>query len=538
MAKRFLSLNIGASTVALAEYEVGGKGALTLVNYGTAKLGAALDSGDAQTILSPAILEIVREKGIKPGKVAVSVSGQMVFPKFAAIPMAGGEDRFEQMVRYEVEQNIPFPIDEMVCDRQIIGDTPNGDKSVMIVAAKVDQIEAITSAVVAAGFEPEIVDASPIAVTNAVRFNRPEEEGSCVITVDIGAKTTSLVIAEGDKLYNRSIPVAGNTITKEIAQALGCSTDEAEQIKLEKAYVSLGGVTEDEDEVSDRVSKVCRAVLTRLHAEVSRSINFYRSQQGGGIPVKMYLTGGSALLPQIDNFFSDSLQIEVEFFYPFERVAVGSRVDQDQLASDSAFLAATAGLALHMSGQARFAVNLLPPSIVEARAEKARIPVLAVGAALAVVALAVVYLAIGHTTAVVESELEAVKARSESLKSFDVRVKKAVGEFESVQAEAESLRKLLASRSAATMAMNAVRSSLLPGMWIEKWADGKVTIRGWKDRIRKSMESVKGKTAGELVAERLRGKAAVDPASVKISDMSSIGKDGLVEQFTVELKFK
>ena len=302
--------------------------------------------------------------------------------------------------------------------------------------------------------------------------------------------------------------------------------------------MSLGGVTEDEDEVADRISKACRAVLTRLHAEVTRSINFYRSQQGGSMPVKMYLTGGSALLPQIDNFFTDSLQIEVEFFYPFERIAAGSKVDADQLASDSAFLAATAGLALHMADKARFAINLLPPSIVEARAEKARIPVLAAGAALVVVALAVVFIAIGHSTTVVESELEAVKARSESLKNFDGRVKKATGEFESVQAEAESLRKLLASRSAATVAMNAVRSSLLPGMWIEKWADGKVTIRGWKDRIRKSMESVKGKTAGELVAERLRGKAAVDPATVKISDMSSVGKDGLVEQFTVELKFK
>ena len=115
MAKRFLTLNIGATTVSLAEYEAGAKGALTLVNYGTAKLGAPLDSGNAGTILSPALLEIVREKGIRPGKVAMSVSGQMVFPKFAAIPMAGGEEKFEQMVRYEIEQNIPFPIDEMVC---------------------------------------------------------------------------------------------------------------------------------------------------------------------------------------------------------------------------------------------------------------------------------------------------------------------------------------------------------------------------------------------------------------------------------------
>ena len=86
MAKRFLTLNIGATTVSLAEYEAGAKGALTLVNYGTAKLGAPLDSGNAGTILSPALLEIVREKGIRPGKVAMSVSGQMAhrcFPKYS-----------------------------------------------------------------------------------------------------------------------------------------------------------------------------------------------------------------------------------------------------------------------------------------------------------------------------------------------------------------------------------------------------------------------------------------------------------------------
>ena len=129
MAKRFLTLNIGAATVELAEYEAGGKGALTLVNYGTANLAAPLDGGNADTVLPPALLEIVREKGIRPGKVALSVSGQMVFPRFAAIPAAGGAERFEQLVRYEIEQNIPFPIDEMVCDRQVLGDTENGDKS-------------------------------------------------------------------------------------------------------------------------------------------------------------------------------------------------------------------------------------------------------------------------------------------------------------------------------------------------------------------------------------------------------------------------
>ena len=166
MAKRYLTLDIGASSVKLAEYE-GGKGGLTLVNYGIAALAAPLDAGNAGALLSPALLEIVREKGIKPGPVAVSISGQMVFPRFASIAAAGGADKFDQMVRFEIEQNIPFPIDEMICDRQILGDNENGEKNVMIVAAKIDQVEDIAAAVRGAGFTPELVDVAPIAITNA-----------------------------------------------------------------------------------------------------------------------------------------------------------------------------------------------------------------------------------------------------------------------------------------------------------------------------------------------------------------------------------
>ena len=200
MAKKFLTLNIGASFVELAEYEQGAKGSLTLSRYGTAKLDAPLDFETADTILSPALLGIVSKTGIKPGPVAMSVLGQMVFPRFAAIPAAGGEAKFEQMVRYEIEQNIPFPIDEMICDRQVLGDTETGDKAVMIVAAKVAQVEALTNAVIAAGFSPEIVDAAPTALTNAIRYSHPEESDSCIITLWLGSRGTTLIITEGDKM--------------------------------------------------------------------------------------------------------------------------------------------------------------------------------------------------------------------------------------------------------------------------------------------------------------------------------------------------
>ena len=537
MAKRHLTLDIGASSVKLAEYE-GGKGGLTLVNYGVAALAAPLDSGNADTILSPAILEIVREKGIKPGPVSISVSGQMVFPRFASVAAAGGSEKFDQQVRFEIEQNIPFPIDEMVCDRQILGENENGEKNVMIVAAKTDQLEEITSAVRSAGFSPELVDVAPIALTNVLRQSGAADEGCCVV-LDIGAKTTSLVIVDGDRLYNRSIPVAGNTITKEIASALGCSPDEAEQYKRENGYVALGGVVEDEDETRDRVSKVCRAVMTRLHAEISRSINFYRSQQGGGMPAKLFLTGGTALLPQVDSFFAEGLQIPVEYFNPFAAIGVGPRVDATALESDSALLAATAGVALHVAELAPFTINLLPPSILKERADVAKIPFVATGAVSLVAALVLVFLSVRHDAAVVSAESEAVQNMSEQLKKADAKIKEAQAAETSEIARADAYRELFEKRGAAVAQLNAVRSALGSEMWIEKWEGDKITIRGWADDLKELVARSKtgGTTAAQIIEARLKGSSVVDASSVKIESMTDIGKDAALKQIVVVAKF-
>ncbi len=543
MAKKFLTLDIGAATVALAEYEADAKGSLTLLRYGLAPLAAPLDSGDAQTILVPALMEITHATGIRPGPVSISVSGQTAFYRFANIPSAGGDEKFEQLIRYEIEQNVPFPIDEMVSDRQVLGDTENGDKSVMIVSAKIDQVEAITAAVASAGFQPELVDVAPIALTNALKAIRPGDD-SCVVLLDIGAKTTSLVIVEGDKVYNRSIPIAGNNLTRDIAQATGYSIEEAEAFKCEKAYVAAGGVAEDEDEVADRVSKVCRAVMTRLQAEISRSINFYRSQQGGSVPVKLYLTGGTALLPRVDEFFAESLEIEVEFFNPFEAMTIGPSVDAEAFGSDCALLAATAGIALHQAGLARFTINLLPPSLVAARAEKAKIPIIIAAGVLFIAALFAVYLGVCHSAEVTTSIYEGIDAKVQTLRSFDAKVKKAQADANTAQTQAEALRKLLAARTATTARFNAVRAALAPGMWIEKWEPGRITIRGWEDSLQASITASAKKsggkhgTASELFAARLKGSPVVEPESVKIAGMTQVGKLASVEQFVVELKFK
>lgn len=515
MGKKFLTLNIGAANIELAEYEQSGK-AVKLVNYGSAALAAPLDGGNAETILVPALMGLVREKGFKPGALSVAVSGQMVFPKFAAIPMAGGGEKFEQMVRYEIEQGIPFPIDEMVCDRQVLGETENGDTSVMIVAAKVDQIESITAALQSVGFEPELIDVAPLALVNAIRQSGDATD-NCVVALDIGAKTTSLVIVEGDKVYTRSIPVAGNAVTKEIANALGCSIEEAEQRKLTQAYVSLGGVTEDEDETVDCISKACRTVMTRLNAEINRSINFYRSQQKGNAPERLYLTGGSAQLAQLDVFFQEQLGIEVAVLETTK---------------------ALEGVALHQAGLAHFAINLLPPSIVKAKQQKAKIPVLIAGGLALAMAFVLVALAIGNETTVIEAQRDAVQAKAEQLKNFDKKITAAQKELATLSTEAETLRDLMASRATAIQRLLAVRQSLVPGMWISSWQPGRVTIRYWIDKV----PAAGGLPPSQVFAEKLEKKPCIVEKSVKIAAMTSLGatgsQDASLGQFTVEMKFK
>ena len=537
MAKRYLTLDIGASAVKLAEFE-GGKGGLTLVNYGIAALAAPLDAGNAGALLSPALLDIVREKGIKPGPVAISISGQMVFPRFASIAAAGGAEKFDQMIRFEIEQNIPFPIDEMICDRQVLGDNENGEKNVMIVAAKTDQVEDIAAAVRGAGFTPELVDVAPIAITNVLRYAGAAGDECCVL-LDIGAKTTSLVIADGDKLYNRSIPVAGNTITKEIASALGCTPEEAEAYKREAAYVALGGVVEDEDETRDRVSKVCRAVMTRLHAEVSRSINFYRSQQGGSVPVKLYITGGTALLPQLDRFFSESLQLEVEYVNPFAVVGTGPKIDTEALESDGTLLPAVVGLAVHMAGLATFSINLLPPSLLKERADVARIPFVAIGAVAFVAAFVLVMLAARRSATMAEAENSAVSAEASRLRSVESKVKDAVAVEEREAAKADVFKTLLVKRNLSVGKLMAIRTALGNEMWIEKWEGDRITVRGWADDLKTLVSRTKtgGSTAAQILEARIKGSPIVDPNSVKIESMTDVGKDAALKQIVVVVKF-
>ena len=546
--KRILALNIGASQLTLAESKVAAGKVPMLVQYGVKPLGIDPDSDiDPSGYIIAALRDVLKEKGIRPGPVALSISGQAVFPRFVKLPPVA-KDKIYAMVREEAEQNVPFPIDEIIWDYQLIGDASSGEQAAMIVAAKTENVANLVSCVQAAGLEPTVVDVAPLSLYNCARYNYPQIDG-CAMVLDIGARSTNLLFVEEGKVFYRSIPVAGNTITQEIAKALGIGFQAAEELKRKIGFVALGGNTASDDEQADRVSKVIRNVVTRLHAEVNRSINFYRGQQDGTSPSHVFLTGGSSITSYMDTFFREKLKVEVEYLNPFVTVEVGGRTTPEKVGEDFYQLGEVVGLALRASDEGLVQINLVPPTIIAKKAFQKRIPFFAV-AGVALVGAAVAFLLNGTSRlSLSETKRDSLKKEVSRFEKVQQAVADEVKARDAVAKDLDAYCSLIEQRPVALFRLDALRSSLLDGMWLTSLesirdADGvvvafRVAGRGFSDKLAAAEERASRagsrKTAVEIFSDYLRAKEAFSDDVRILQEKDADGFADKVREFKLEI---
>jgi len=389
MAKpmRIISLNLGSQTIGLAEFQAKAEGGLVLQNYRLREvLIDPVGEGIRHTQISATLREMMAELQIRREAVNYAVPAQSVFARFVKLP-AVEEEKIERIIAFEAQQNVPFPIDEVVWDYQLIGGGGDEQVQVVLVAIKADLVDEINAAVEETGLRTKIVGVATMALYNAFRYNYADL-GGCSLLVDIGARTTNLVFIEPQKIFSRSVPVGGSSITAAIAKEFNESVAAAEFRKKRDGFVSLGGAyAEPANPEIARVSKLMRSTMTRLHAEVMRSISHYRAQQQGNAPERVFLCGGSASAPYMREFFREKLHVPIEFFNPLRNVAVAHSAPVNELTRSAHLLGELVGLALRSVSACPMELNL-PPAVVVRRQElEKRRPFFVMAAAAVVLAL-------------------------------------------------------------------------------------------------------------------------------------------------------
>src|SRR3974390_2056571 len=302
-SKSFLAVDFGAGTLKLAEFEVNEAGGLRLRQYATRSLGVeGSQESTREATVQKALQELLAEQGIKGRNVNVCAPGFHVFSKFVKLPPVDAA-KVTQIIQYEAQQNVPFPLQEVVWDYQILGSTPGGELEVLLVAIKTDIVEGLFRVTESAGLRLQLADVSPAALCNAFRYNYGDLE-DCTMLLDIGAKTSNLLFFEKGKVFSRSINLGANSITQDFANESKLKFDEADRIKITEGFVSLGGAYEEpENPHHAAISKIASPFVARLHIQVNQTMQFYRGQQGGSAPARVFLSGGASIMPYTAQFF-------------------------------------------------------------------------------------------------------------------------------------------------------------------------------------------------------------------------------------------
>ena len=460
---RILALDIGASKLTLAEFSIGkGSAGPVLLNYSSAPRPSAESAGTFAD-LAPVVQSLMTDMGVRPAPLVVLLPGQSVFPRFFKLATAAA-DMVDQMVQEEAAQNLPFNLDQIVWDYEKLRENEAGELEALIVATKVETAEDVASLANTLALPLERVEAGPLALYNAVHAQVADLEG-CTLVLDMGSKTTDLLFVEGGKVFMRTIPVAGGAITNEIVRSTGASFEDAEAYKIESGYVALGGTYGNpDDEQAEHVSKIIRNVVTRLHAEVTRSINFYRSQQGGSAPSRILLTGGSALLRYLDTFFREKLGVDVFLFNPFDGNSIAPQLGENSQAWG--VLASLTGVALSHSGKGVLSINLVPPAIIAEQRLTRRIPFFIAGAVCFIAAM-VCWLLFAAARADIYTDNEALtRQRINRLKSFGSEIEKTRGQLSAVEAEEQFYASAAFSRASFAKMLDAVQGAMLRSTWL------------------------------------------------------------------------
>jgi type IV pilus assembly protein PilM len=345
--KGIVGLDIGSSAVKAVELKAGGKGGdeYQLVNIGMEPLppeaivdGAIMDSG----AVIDAVQRLFQTQKIKTTDVATAVSGNAVIVKKISLPQMSQEELAES-IHWEAEQYIPFDIQDVALDYEVIEGGGGGNMDVLLVAVKKDKISDYTSAISQAGRNASIVDVDVFALQNCYEVNYGIDPGRVVALLNVGASIMNInIIKGGTSIFNRDIAVGGNQYTDAIQKDLNLSFDQAEALK--KGERVDGAAPEN-------LQPILQVVSENIAMEIQKTFDFFRATSSEDRLDRIFLCGGTSKVQGLRDLLSERFEAGVEMLNPFNSVTYNPRdFDPDFINDVSPSAAIAVGLAVRRAG--------------------------------------------------------------------------------------------------------------------------------------------------------------------------------------------
>jgi len=453
---------MGAGTLRAAEFEPTADGGVRLLRFGVKPMGLEGSSERARPkALEKAAKELWEEAGFTAKRGLVAAPGFQVLSKPIRLP-AIDKTKVAQLIKFEAQQNIPFPLEEAAWDHYTMGVAKSGEIEVLLSALKSEVADGMIKVAKAQGTNVELVDTAQAALVNAFRYNYDDIEG-CSLVLDIGAKTTHALFFEGEKFFIRTINIGANSITQEFATETKIRFSQAEEIKLQKGLVGLGGAyAEPDDPHEAALSKIARQVLTRLHVQINQTLQFWQKQQGGSNPVRVFLHGGATIMPYLPEFLAEKLSVPIEYFNPF----VGVEIDQDtvdiaELEKVGHAFGQIVGLAIREVANCPLEMNLMPGTARLQQGLDRKKPYF-YGAAACLVAAVWVGVYFNNTVHSAQNkEITELKGLNEIYKGPRDDISAEVGKLGELKKEAEQFNEWIGERFLWADVLQAVRQSMI-----------------------------------------------------------------------------
>ncbi|MDD5222776.1 MAG: type IV pilus assembly protein PilM [bacterium] len=343
--KSAIGLDIGSSSIKLVELKPSKKG-YRLVNLGIAPLSPETIV-DGAIMNSAAVLDgikgLLTELKVKTREVVASVSGTSVIIKKINVPMMT-EDELNTQIQWEAEQYIPFDINDVNVDFQILGPSDEGQMSVLLVAVKKDMINDYTGVLTESGLTPVVVDIDAFAIGNMYEINYPLAEGEVLGLVNIGSNFINInVCRDGISIFTRDISTGGASYTEEIQRQLSQSFNEAEAVKK--------GAGVEGENTPKEVFDIIGVVSDSISAEIQRSMDFFGTTNPGVSVNRLCLCGGASRTHKLAEAVSARLGIPTELIDPFKKVECDPKIfDPKYVANLASASGVAVGLALRRQG--------------------------------------------------------------------------------------------------------------------------------------------------------------------------------------------